>query len=79
MEALGKNRRTRSASLSVKVRIWADATGRITRASLSGSTGDPATDKAIENEILTGLQLQEPPPDDMPMPIVMRITAKRPN
>lgn len=79
VEALGKHRRTRSSSLSVKVRIWADATGRITRASLSGSTGDPAVDKAIETEILTGLQLEEPPPDDMPMPIVMRITAKRPN
>ncbi len=79
VEALGKHRRTRSASLSVKVRIWADSTGRITRASLDGTSGDPAVDQAIQLEILTGLQLQEPPPEDMPMPIVMRITAKRPN
>ncbi len=79
VEALGKHRRTRSASLSVKVRIWADNTGRITRATLEGTSGDPAIDRAIQSEILNGLQLQEPPPEDMPMPIVMRITAKRPN
>jgi len=79
VEALGKHRRTRSSTLSVKVRIWADSTGRITRATLDGTSGDPAVDKSIQSEILTGLQLQEPPPEDMPMPIVMRITAKRPN
>lgn len=77
-EALRKNNRTRSASLSVQVRIWADSNGRITRASLADSTGDAAVDGAIRNEILTGLQLQEPPPQDMPMPIVLRITARRP-
>jgi len=78
-EALAKHRRTRSASLNLKVRIWADNTGRVTRASLIDSTGDAALDQALQSEILTGLQLQEPPPEDMPMPIVMRITAKRPN
>ena len=77
--ALRNHRRTRSAKLSIKVRIWADSSGRVTRASLEGTSGDPATDSAITNEILTGLQLPEAPPQDMPMPIVMRISAKRPN
>jgi hypothetical protein len=26
-----------------------------------------------------GLILQEPPPDGMPMPIMLRLTARRPN
>ncbi len=65
--------------MNVTARIWLDATGRITRATLAGSTGDPATDTAIRQEILTGLQLQAPPPDGMPMPIVMRLKATRPN
>lgn len=78
-DALSKHRNTKSASLSIKVRIWADSTGRITRATLANSTGDRTVDQAIQNEVLTGLQLQEPPPADMPMPIVMRISAKRPN
>jgi hypothetical protein len=53
--------------------------GRIARAELAGSTGDPAVDAAIKNQVLTGLQLQEAPPSGMPLPIVMRITERRPN
>ena len=62
---------------TVQVRIWADSSGRITRASLAGSSGDPAVDNAIRNNALAGLQLPEPPPADMPMPINMRITARK--
>ena len=78
-DALQKNSRTRSAALRVEVRIWPDTTGRITRAELIGSTGDAALDAAIKGEVLTGLQLQEPPPAGMPLPIVMRLTERRPN
>ncbi|MEO8350649.1 MAG: TonB C-terminal domain-containing protein [Chthoniobacteraceae bacterium] len=78
-EAMRNNRRTRNANLRIEVRIWAEQTGRINRAQLSGSTGDPAIDAALRNEVLSGLQLQEPPPKGMPMPIVLRITARRPN
>ena len=78
-DALRKNPHTRSASLRVEVRIWPDTTGRIARVQLVGSTGEPAVDAAIKEEVLTGLQLQEPPPADMPLPIVMRIIARRPN
>ncbi len=78
-EAIRGHRLTRSASLSLKVRVWADASGRITRVALANSSGSPATDQAIQNEILGGLQLKEPPPEGMPMPIVMRISAQRPN
>ena len=56
-----------------------DASGRVTRATLSGSSGDPGIDAAIREEILTGLKFQAPPPDGMPMPIVMRLKATRPN
>jgi len=78
-DALQKNQKTRSATLRVEVRIWPDTTGRVTRAELVGSTGDPALDAAVKGEVLTGLQLQEPPPAGMPLPIVMRLTARRPN
>ncbi len=76
-DALRRNGRTRNASLSLQVRIWADSSGRITRASLVGSSGDNSLDSAIANEVLTGLQLQEAPPSDMPMPINLRITARK--
>jgi outer membrane biosynthesis protein TonB len=77
-DALRNNARTRTASMDLKIRIWADSTGRITKARLTGSTGDPALDSTLQNDILTGMQLSDPPPSDMPMPIVMRISARRP-
>jgi TonB family protein len=79
VDALRNHKKTRAAALNVKVRIWLDATGRVTRATVSGTSGKPDVDAAIRDEILTGLQLQNPPPEGMPMPIVMRLSATRPN
>ena len=31
------------------------------------------------NDVLGGLTLREPPPKDMPMPMVTRLTARRPS
>ena len=76
-ETLRHNSGVRHATFSLQVRVWADPTGRITRAALAGSSGDPAVDNAIKNNALAGLQLPEPPPADMPMPITMRISARK--
>jgi outer membrane biosynthesis protein TonB len=75
-DALRSNPNTRRASMSIVVRIWPDASGRITKVHISG--GDPSLDSTIQNDILTGMQLSDPPPSDMPLPIVMRISAQRP-
>lgn len=76
-EALRKDAAVRTASLNLKVRIWPDATGRVTRAKLAEGTHDPKLDAAL-NAALNGLQLKEPPPQGMPLPIVLRISAQRP-
>ncbi len=78
-DAMRTHKKIKTASLTIEVRVWADATGRITRVRLAQSTGDPELDRAISEEALANLQLPDVPPADMPMPIVMRITAKRPN
>lgn len=78
-QALSGNPSTRSAILSLQVKIWADSGGRVTRAQLVGSSGDPAVDQSIKSRVLTGLQLPQPPPADMPMPINLRITARKPS
>ncbi len=77
-QALSGNPSTRSATLSLQVKIWADTDGRITRAQLVGSSGNPAVDQSIKNQVLTGLQLPQAPPSDMPMPINLRISARKP-
>jgi periplasmic protein TonB len=74
--ALSANPKTKTSSIDkLEVRIWPDASGRITRASLTKSTGSSEVDDAIERQVLTGLQLDEPPPAGMKLPIVLRITA----
>ena len=78
-EALNRNPRTKNASFDIEAKIWSDAGGRVTRAKLMSTTGDLAVDEAIKNEVLNGFQLKNPPPDDMPMPITMRLKAQRTN
>ena len=78
-DALRNNAVTKSAGFTNVIKIWADNTGRIVRVKLTGTTGDSKLDSAIENEVFRGLVLNEPPPDDMPMPINLRLTARKPN
>jgi len=78
-DALRNNATTKTAAISdLQVRIWPDASGKITRASLARSTGNSVVDAAIENQVLIGLRLQEPPPAGMKLPIVLRLSARRP-
>jgi protein TonB len=76
-QALRENQKTRNAKLRIEVRLWSDANGSIGRVQLMTSTGDSAIDQVIKNEVLTGLKLREPPPKDMPMPIVARLTERQ--
>jgi periplasmic protein TonB len=76
--ALAANSRTRKAVLQVQIRLWADGTGRVNRVQLMSSTGDAELDAIIRNEVLGSLMLREPPPKDMPMPMVTRVTERRP-
>ncbi len=76
-ETLANNPNTKSSSFSMNVRVWADAEGRITRADLVGSSGNTTIDDAIKSQVLTGQMLPLPPPADMPMPINMRISARK--
>ncbi len=77
--ALRANPRTRNAVMQVRVRLWADSSGRVSRVELASSTGDSELDNIIRNDVLGSLVLREPPPKDMPMPMVARVTASRPS
>ena len=77
--ALRANSRTRNATMRVEIRLWADGTGRVSRIQLVSSTGDAELDAAIRDNVLGGLMLREPPPRDMPMPMITRVTAHRPS
>ncbi len=75
--ALSAHPRTRALSLDTRVRLWLDATGRVERVELSGPGIPPDVVVAVR-EALVGLQMRQTTPGDMPMPIVLRISARRP-
>ena len=77
-EALRNNKTTRTARMSIQVKIWSDTLGRVTKAQLVESSGSPEVDRALREQVLVGLQLPEAPPSDMPMPINLRISARAP-
>jgi outer membrane biosynthesis protein TonB len=77
--ALRANGKTRNAMMQVQVRLWADGTGRVNRVQLVSSTGDAELDAVIRNDVIGSLVLREPPPRDLPMPMVARVTARRPS
>jgi outer membrane biosynthesis protein TonB len=76
--ALRANPKTRNAVMQVQIRLWADTTGRVSRIQLVSPTGDTELDSVIRDAVFAGLTLREPPPKDMPMPIVIRVTERRP-
>jgi len=78
LQALQSNPRTRLAAMKLTVRIWPDASGRVIRARIAPGTGNHSLDNLIQNQILTGLQLASVPPAGMRLPIVMSVTAERP-
>ncbi|WP_404420312.1 TonB C-terminal domain-containing protein [Nibricoccus sp. IMCC34717] len=78
-QAVQDHPKARYANGVAKVRIWADAGGRVTKAKLVETTGDKAMDELLCSEVLAGLVLAEPPPSDLPQPITLRIAMRRPN
>jgi outer membrane biosynthesis protein TonB len=76
-EAMQGHRKTRSANFVVEMQIWPDSSGRIEKVKLLRSTGDATLDAALRTEVFPGLQLEEPPPAGMKLPINLRLSAKR--
>ncbi len=76
-EAVRRSSKLSKSAMNVEVRVWPDATGRITKAALSSSTGDQGIDSAL-TEVLTGVQMPEPPPAGMPAYVKLKLVAKRP-
>lgn len=75
-ETVAKNEKLRDADYRVTVNVWVDSKGMVTRAELSGSTGDAEVDGALRLA-LSGLPpIREGAPTDMPQPIKLRITAR---
>lgn len=72
---LAKNKDLRQRAYKVEVRLWVSRDGSLTRHELIGSTGDTETDEAIRQSLTHMGTFTEVPPDKMPQPIRLRLTA----
>jgi TonB family protein len=73
---LKRSKRLTAANLVMELRISWDDTGRVTLAQPVRSSGDPALDR--EYQALVGTTFKNPPPADIPRPVIFRIRALRP-
>lgn len=75
-DSLSAEEGVRKKSYSIVVRIWLRPDGRVSRAELASSTGNPAIDATLVSAITTAQTSDQPPPADMPQPIRMRISSR---
>jgi protein TonB len=77
-EILGRlqdEKKVRSGSYSIQVRVWVRPDGTIERIHFTQSSGNGERDKAIE-EAITRIRVSQAPPADMPQPISLRIASR---
>lgn len=74
-DELSRDKRLKSGGYRAVVRIWLGGDGRVQKVDLSGSTGDANLDGNLKNA-LSAITLNQPPPQDMPQPIRLRISSR---
>src|SRR4051794_20943442 len=74
VDTLRQDKRTRALAFEVRLKLWIDSSGTVTRAEPAGGGGNAAAAST-----LLGVRLPDRPPEGMPMPLIARISARRPN
>lgn len=75
-EELSRNKKLRSIDYKAMVRIWFGVNGKVDRAELVGSTGNPDIDSTLATALAEISPLSSAPPSDMPQPIKLRLTSR---
>ncbi len=76
IDALSAAPGVRERGYSVVVKVWIDRSGRLERFQLLSSTGDRETDESLRIAFSSLARLSEPPPEDMPQPVKLRVTSR---
>ena len=75
-DALAKDPQLASGRYKVVVRVWINASGRLERFELVGSSGDTDKDERIKTALNHMPPVSEAPPENMPQPVKLRITSR---
>lgn len=74
--ALAREKALKDKNYKVVVKVWIDASGKVTRAALVDSTGDARADEVLKAALRDMRALREAPPADMPQPVKIRVTSR---
>jgi len=75
-DEISRNQQLRSGDYRAVVRVWLTREGAIQRVEMVGSSGDPERDQLIRSSLASMAPLREPPPENMPQPVRLRITSR---
>lgn len=75
-QALAREKALKDKNYKVIIHVWLDNAGKVTRAALVDSTGDPRVDEILKDALRDMRALREPPPGDMPQPVKVRVTSR---
>ncbi|MDE1546610.1 TonB family protein [Dechloromonas agitata] len=75
-DQLNRSRKLREADYRIAVRLWLRRDGSVERVELTQSTGNEALDEQLREAILQTGAMREPPPDNLSMPLRIRVTAR---
>lgn len=75
-DALARDKTLAVGKYKVVVHIWLTHEGKLERFELAGSSGVADTDERVKAALGAMQPMQEAPPEDMPQPIKLRITAR---
>jgi periplasmic protein TonB len=77
-QAVQRDERVNRLVFDVRVDIWMDADGRLTKATLVGSTGNDKTDEALAEALRAMPRIDTPPPPATHFPLRVSIRGRRP-
>lgn len=75
-EQLLKRDKLRTVDYKAIVRLWFSDDGGIEKFELVGTTGDEEIDQALKVALAEIHSVKEPPPQDMPQPVKLRVTSR---
>lgn len=74
-QELARNPKLKSATYRVEIRIWVAKDGRIEKEELVRGTDDPKLDAMIREGLIQVSPLRQPPPENLPQPLRIRVTS----
>jgi hypothetical protein len=75
-DAMAKDKVLANSAYKVVVKIWIASSGRIERYELVGTSGDSEKDMLLKKALDGMPPLLDSPPNDMPQPVKLRVTAR---